>query len=45
MGKTESEIFEEGRPVRKMWAEFARTGEVEETEIGGILTIGRVDVG
>jgi para-nitrobenzyl esterase len=39
MGKTESQILEEGKPMRKMWAEFARTGEVQETEIKDILTI------
>ena len=42
MGKTESEILEEGRPMRRMWAEFARTGEVEEAGIDGVLTIGRI---
>ena len=43
MGKTESETLEEGKPMRKIWAEFARTGKVEETEIKGILKIGRVE--
>jgi para-nitrobenzyl esterase len=42
MGKTESQTLEEGKPMRKMWAEFARSGEVRETELAGILRIGRV---
>jgi para-nitrobenzyl esterase len=42
MGKTEAETLEEGRPMRRMWAEFARSGEVPETELEGILRIGRV---
>ena len=44
MGKKESETLEEGKPMRRMWAEFARTGEVKETEIEDILTIGRFEV-
>jgi hypothetical protein len=43
MGKKESETLEEGKPMRKMWTEFARSGEVEETELKGILTIGRIE--
>ena len=44
MGKKESETLEEGKPMRRMWAEFARTGEVTETEIKDILTIGRFEI-
>ena len=43
MGKTASQTLEEGKPMRKMWAEFARSGEVRETELEGILTIRRVE--
>lgn len=43
MGKTESEILEEGKPMRRMWAEFARSGAITEPEIEGILSIGKVD--
>ena len=43
MGKKESETLEEGKPMRKMWTEFARSGEVEETELKGILTIRRIE--
>ncbi len=43
MGKTESETLEEGKPMRRMWAEFARSGEVKETELKGILKIGRIE--
>ena len=41
MGKKEAETLEEGKPMRKMWAEFARSGEVKDTELKGILKIGR----
>ena len=44
MGKKKSESLEEGKPMRKMWAEFARSGNVNETEIEGILRIGRVEI-
>jgi para-nitrobenzyl esterase len=43
MGKTESETLEEGKPMRRMWAEFARSGKIEETELEGILEIRRIE--
>lgn len=43
MGKKASETLEEGRPMRRMWAEFARSGDVTETELEGILRIGKVE--
>ncbi|MBR2254922.1 MAG: carboxylesterase family protein [Candidatus Methanomethylophilaceae archaeon] len=44
MGKKESETLAEGKPMRKMWAEFARSGDVECSEIKNILRIKRVQI-
>ena len=33
MGKTESETLNEGIPMRRMWTEFAKSGDVKEKEI------------
>lgn len=44
MGKKEAETLEEGKPMRKMWTEFAKSGEVKETEIKNILRIGKIKV-
>ncbi len=43
MGKKASETLEEGKPMRKMWTEFARSGEVKETEIKDVLTIKKIE--
>ncbi len=44
MGKTESETLNEGIPMRRMWTEFAKSGDVKEKEIKGILKIGRIEI-
>lgn len=39
MGKTPEEINSEGRPMRMIWTEFARTGTVEADGVEGVLSI------
>ncbi|MBO7702986.1 MAG: carboxylesterase family protein [Solobacterium sp.] len=39
MGLTAEEIEEKGKPMRNVWAEFARSGMVHETEVKDLLKI------
>jgi len=41
LGKTAGEIDGIGRQVRKVWADFAKTGSIGATEINGVLKIRR----
>lgn len=38
MGLTSEQIRERGKPVREMWANFAKTGDLDRTEVPGVLT-------
>lgn len=39
MGKTPTEVEFEGRPMRKIWTEFARTGTITGDGVDGMLSI------
>lgn len=39
MGMSDEEIHNQGIPMRKIWAEFARTGKVTTKEVKGMLKI------
>lgn len=43
LGMSAGEIGEAGRPMRAIWAEFARTGVIEENGIPGMLEIGKTE--
>lgn len=39
MGLSAQEIEEQGKPVRDIWASFARTGEPSQLHVPGMLRI------
>ena len=39
MGLTEQEVMAQGKPMRKIWADFAKTGNITATEVEGLLEI------
>ena len=39
MGLTADEIEQKGAPLRKIWTDFARSGEIETTGIEGMITV------
>ena len=43
LGMQPDETMEAGRPMRKIWTDFARTGEVTSAGVAGMLRIRRVE--
>lgn len=39
MGYTDEEIHTQGIPMRKIWADFARSGEIHSNGVPGMLTL------
>lgn len=39
MNQSEEEIYEKGIPMRKIWADFARSGQVQELSVPGMISI------
>jgi len=39
MGLSEEELYEQGKPLRKIWADFAKTGILETMKIDGLIEI------
>jgi len=39
MGLSEEELYEQGKPLREIWANFAKTGHLEELKVDGLIEI------
>jgi para-nitrobenzyl esterase len=41
-GLPERDFLEHGKPLRRIWADFAKTGNISTTKINGMLEIAEV---